>query len=313
MDHTDYFIELHTGQKMPMIGLGTWKSEPEKVKEAVEYAVVDAGYRHIDCASIYKNEKEIGEAFHHIFESKKVTREELFVTSKLWNTDHAKDDVVRACKQTLHDLQLEYLDLYLVHWCIASSSTPVPDPVDDHGFLITEKISMRETWEAMENLVHQGFVKAIGVANFTAPMLFEILSFATIPPAVNQIELHPYNQQQGLVDFCQYNNIPVTAYSSLGSPGNAKGQGDMLILLEDPTVQHIAQTYKKSAAQVLLRWGIQRNTIVIPKSVTKENIQRNVEIFDFELSLDDMTALSQLERHHRYVDPFGWWKIPYFG
>lgn len=305
------YITLNTGAKMPMVGLGTWKSASDKVGQAISCAILECGYRHIDCASVYHNEMEIGESFKNIFSSGKVKREDVFVTSKLWNVSHAKNDVLLACKKTLKDLQLDYLDLYLMHWGIAEA-VGSELPVDQNGRLNNPKISVRETWEAMEDLIRAGLVKAVGVANFTAPMLVDLLSYAKIFPAVNQIELHPYLQQTRLVEFYQRQGIVVTAYSPLGTPENARAQGNEPILLEDETVVVIAQNHKKTPAQVLIRWAIQRKTVVIPKSVTLENIKSNGEVFDFELSGEEMEKLARLERHHRFVDPYEWWKIPYF-
>ncbi|MFA6251107.1 MAG: aldo/keto reductase [Candidatus Paceibacterota bacterium] len=231
MKQLDTDLILNTGVPMPTIGLGTWKSAPDKASLAVEYALTECGYRHIDCASIYRNEKEIGEAFKKVFEGNIRKREDVFITSKLWNTEHHKDDVRKACEQTLADLNLEYLDLYLMHWGIAIPVNAVPpsntlgrwtEQLDENGVLITEKVSVRETWEAMEELVQDGLVKAIGVANFTAPMLIDLLSYSKIKPAVNQIEIHAYLQQTKLLEFCKYNDIVVTAYSPLGSPGILK-------------------------------------------------------------------------------------------
>ena len=304
----DTKIVLNTGAPMPMIGLGTWKSAKDKVGQAVGYALVEAGYRHIDCASVYGNEKEIGESLAAVFENGVVPRGDVFITSKLWNSAHKKDAVLVACKKTLSDLKLDYLDLYLMHWATA---TPGGDSevVDENGILITEKVPIRETWEAMEDLVQSGLVKAIGVANFTAPLVCDLLSYARIPPSVNQIELHPYFQQSRLLEFLTSRNIAVTAYSPLGRPGN----DDMgARLIEDETIVRIARAHKKTPAQALLRWGIQRNTVVIPKSTYPERIKENIDVFDFELSNNNMDAIGELERGLRLVDPYFWGKIPYF-
>jgi len=295
---------------MPVIGLGTWKSSPAEVGSAVEYALLECGYKHIDCAAIYGNEKEIGLAFKNVFSDKKNSRQEVFITSKLWNNAHAKDDVAIACKNTLRDLQLEYLDLYLMHWGVATSLDLGREPVDKTGKLITAKLPIRETWEAMEELVKLGLVRSIGVANFTAPMLVDLFTYAKIMPSVNQVELHPYNQQSRLVEFCQDHKMVVTAYSPLGSPGN--NPGDQPVLLDDRVIKEIAQSHQKSPAQILIRWARQRETIAIPKTVTAERIKENIAVFDFELSSAEMDSVSALERGYRYVDPWDWWRIPYF-
>ncbi len=307
---TNKFIELNTGATMPLLGLGTWNAQKDRVGEAIECALLTSGYTHVDCAHVYGNEEEVGRSFHAIFGGNKIGRGDVFVTSKLWNYDHAKEDVMPACERSLRDLQLDYLDLYLMHFGVASPHGMETEPLDSSGVLVPAKISIRETWEAMEDLVKTGLVKAIGVSNFTAPMLVDLLTYARITPAVNQIELHPYNQQTKLVDFCLYHQIAVTAYSPLGS--QAEMNKDKPILLEDETVKEIASIHNRTPAQILLRWAIERKTVAIPKSTTVEHIKINSEIFDFKLSADDLSCLSSLERRLRYVDPYEWWKMPYF-
>lgn len=306
-------LVLSTGALMPRIGLGSWKSEPEKAGAAVEYALMEAGYSHIDCAAVYRNEKEIGTAFKKVFGSGTVKREDIFITSKLWNSEHARDNVRRACETTLADLGLDYLDLYLMHWGMATPPDDAPGKraVDKNGVQIFAPISIRETWEAMEELVKAGLARSIGVANFTVPMLIDLLSYATTPPAVNQVELHPYLQQKRLVEFCQYRGITMTAYSPLGRPGSAS-ESDLPVIINDPAVTRIAAAHGKTPSQILLRWGMERDTIVIPKSTHPERIRENIGVFDFVLSEGEMSAIAVLDRDLRFVDPYAWEKIPFF-
>lgn len=291
---------------MPTLGLGTYKSEPNKVGEAVKYALLDCGYKHIDGASIYGNESEIGATYQEVF--KKINREEIFITSKLWNTDHATLDVETACRKTLSDLHLDYLNLYLMHWGVAFKHGGDLQPVVD-GHVLTEKISVRETWQAMESLVAKGLVKSIGVANFDATMLIDLMTYAKITPATNQIEVHPYNTQVDLIDYCKHLGIVVTAYSPLGRHGAQGVTGPSI--LDDATVLELSKNYAHTPAQIILNWAVARGTIAIPKSVTKERIMENINIYDFELSESDLKSIDVLNRNYRYIIPSSW-GIPYF-
>lgn len=300
-------IELNSTHSMPVLGLGTWQSAKGKVGEAVEYALEHAHYRHIDCASVYGNEKEIGDSFHNVFSRGDIAREDIFITSKLWNTEHNPKNVEKACKKTLKDLQLEYLDLYLIHWGIAFKHGMLPEPLNVLGLARTENIPTQATWGAMENLVKKGLVKSIGVANFTAPMLIDLLSYAHIKPAMNQIEIHPYNSQEALVSYCKKMNISVTAYSPLGSTGNAKNKP-----ISDKTICSIADKKGKTPAQVCIRWALERDIVVIPKSTKKVRITENAQVFDFSLSRTEMNEINKLNKNIRFVDPSIWWGVPYF-
>lgn len=303
------YLKLNDGNKIPIFGLGTWKSEKNLVGPAVKFALIKAGYRQIDCASIYGNEKEIGASLKSVF-GKSVKRREVFITSKLWNTDHRANLVEKACKKTLLDLKLDYLDLYLIHWGVAFKPGGDLEPLDKNGKAVTEPVSIQETWQAMENLVKKGLVRSIGVANFTTMMLVDLLTYAKIKPVINQIELHPYNMQTELVSFCKYKNIAVTAYSPLGRQGVTSIKKPKLF--DETIIRDRAKKHNKTPAQILLCWGIARGTVVIPKSVNPKRIKENSEIFDFELSAEEQNKITSLNINHRFVNPIEWWGIPYF-
>ncbi|GJD12688.1 Aldose reductase A [Galdieria sulphuraria] len=273
--------------------------------EAVDLAV-QTGYRHIDCAAAYCNEKEIGRVFQTIFSSGKCKREDLFVTSKLWNTCHKKEHVVAACKQTLSDLGLEYLDLYLVHWPVAFEYTGLPItgdiamPLDSNRKPRLVSVSLKETWQAMESLVHSGLVKNIGVSNFHIVELLDLMTYCEIQPAVNQIEMHIYNQQEDLRAFCAKHNIHVTAYSPLGSGRMGP--------LQDPLVQKIAQQLGKTPAQVCLAWARNKGVSVIPKSVTPKRIEENFDC-GFALTTEMMQQLATLDKQQIVCDTKEYWNL----
>lgn len=301
-------FKLNNGNTIPVLGLGTWKSEKDLVWQAVKFAITKAGYNHIDCASIYRNEKEVGEAFKSVI-GKSIKRDKLFITSKLWNTEHRAEYVGKACKRTLLDLHLDYLDLYLMHWGIAFPHGGDLEPVDKKGYAVTDSVSVQETWQAMESLVKKGLVKSIGVANFTTMMLVDLLTYAKIVPVMNQVEIHPYNTQEELIAFCKYKKIAVTAYSPLGRQG-ADRPGPRLF--DEKIIKDLAKKYKKAPSQIILNWALHRGTIVIPKSITPERIMQNSEIFDFEINNEEAMRISALNRSFRFVNPNAWWRIPYF-
>lgn len=290
---------------MPAFGLGTWKSAPNEAYEAVLEAI-KAGYRHIDCAHIYKNEKEIGEALSKAIKEGWVKREDLWITSKLWNDCHEEEHILPALKQTLEDLQLDYLDLYLVHWPVAmKKGVDFASGADD--FLSYAEAPLSETWAVMEKAVDQGLTRHIGVSNFNQDKLKEVLQSARIQPEMNQVELHPFLQQNDLVKFCKENNIHLTAYAPLGSAYRvADKEVDLPILLDNETIQRIAAKHDVTPAQVLIGWGISRRIAVIPKSVNKSRILENFEATKLQLDQEDIQEINALDGPYRYATGAGW-------
>lgn len=261
------YITLNNGVKMPQLGFGVYKVTNEEIKDAVTHAL-NAGYRSIDTAQFYDNEAGVGEAINE----SGIPRDEIFVTTKVWNTHHGYDKALEAFEQSLTLLNLDYIDLYLVHW-----------PMPKYDLYV-------ETYKALEKLYRDGRVRAIGVSNFHIEHLERLLAECEIKPVVNQVECHPYLQQKELKAFCKENDIVVEAWSPIAKGGE---------VLQDEIIKETADKYGKSAAQVVLRWHMQEGTIAIPKSVTPSRIKENIDIFDFSLTDEEMEKIASLDRNHR--------------
>ncbi|KAK2978296.1 hypothetical protein RJ640_017147 [Escallonia rubra] len=295
------------GVKMPVIGLGVWRMDGKDIRSLLINAI-KIGYRHFDCAAEYKNEAEVGEALAEAFQTGLVKREDLFITTKAHH-----GHVLEACKDSLKKLQLDYLDLYLVHFPVATRHTGVGksgSALGDDGVLdIDTTVSLETTWHAMEELVYLGLVRSIGISNFDIFTTRDCLAYAKVKPAVNQIETHPYFQRDSLVKFCQKHGICITAHTPLGgAAANTEWFGSVSCLV-DPVLKGLMEKYKKTAAQVVLRWGIQRNTVVIPKTSKLERLEENFQVFDFELTKEDMDLIRSLDRNYRTNQPAKFWGI----
>lgn len=266
------FLNLHStktlanGVEMPRFGLGVYKmTERDETLNAIDKAL-QFGYRAIDTASLYGNETEVGEAIRH----SGVKREDIFVTTKVWNNDQGYDETLRAFEVSLKKLNMDYLDLYLTHWAVPET--------------------FEETYRAIERLYDEKLIRATGVSNHHEHHLQKLLAKANIAPMVNQVEVHPYLQQDALRAFCSEHGIAVTAWSPLGRGG----------VLDHPTIMEIGHEIGKTAAQVVLRWHLQNDTLVIPKSVTPSRIEENAQIFDFELTVAQMDKMATLNRNERF-------------
>ena len=284
------------------IGLGTWKATGEIVKTAVIEAI-NAGYRHIDTAAIYGNEVEIGEALAEVFKSGTLKREDLFITTKLWNDAHDKNSVIPALKESLKKLQLDYLDLYLIHWPVAFKNG-VAFPSNPSEYIPLEKLPIIETWEQLEKAKNEGLAKHIGVSNFSKLKLEDLVSKANIKPEINQVEMHPLLQQNELFDYCKNQQIIVTGYSPLGSgdrTSDMKADNEPN-LMDIGIIKDIAIKHRVSPAQILLTWHCNRGTSVIPKSTSKNHIASNFEAATIILDGDDMNRIASLDKNYRFIN-----------
>ncbi|KAI9484110.1 MAG: xylose reductase [Benjaminiella poitrasii] len=319
---TENYVTLsRTGDKMPLVGFGCWKVSPQDAEDTI-YNAIKSGYRLIDGAADYGNEVEVGRGINKAIREGIVTRQDIFVVTKLWNTYHNKSQVRPAFEKQLKDLELDYVDLYLIHF-------PVPlkhvnhDEVYPPGWYQPNKTEiefepspMYECWHEMEKLVEAKLTRNIGVSNFNVQMILDLLTYAQIKPAVLQIELHPYLQQSRLVTWVQSQGIQITAYSSFGPASFIELTDDGKTtppLLEHEVIKEIASKHDKTTGQVLLRWSIERNIAVIPKSTNQDRIKSNLDIFSWSLDDEDLKKIASLEKRLRFNDPYSYkFNLPLF-
>ncbi|MFA6404070.1 MAG: aldo/keto reductase [Salinivirgaceae bacterium] len=300
-------VKLNNGAAIPVIGLGTFGSDnysAVEIANAVEFAITH-GYRHIDCASVYMNEKEIGDAFTKILSKGLVKRDELWITSKVWNNMHGEGEVIESCKKTLHDLNLEYLDLYLVHWpfpnyhapgCDGDARNPDSKPYRHEDYMVV--------WRQMEQLVEMGLVKNIGTSNMTIPKMELLLKQAVIKPVVNEMEIHPHFQQAELFNYMIARNIVPIGYSPIGSPKRPERDRTSTdtVDIEDPVVVKIAARLGVHPAVVCVKWAAQRGEVVIPFSVTPSKIVSNLDsVTSIPLLPEEMLGISKIEKGSRLI------------
>ncbi|XP_011700810.1 PREDICTED: aldose reductase-like isoform X2 [Wasmannia auropunctata] len=298
-------IKFYNGNEVPVLGIGTYKPEegqmmkPGEITQAIKDAI-DIGYRHFDCAYVYGNEKQIGHAIRAKITEGVVKREDLFITSKLWNTFHKPDLVEPSIKQTLTDFGLDYIDLYLMHWPIGYKEGEELLPLHSDGTCVLSDVDYVDTWKAMENVLSKSLTKNIGVSNFNSEQITRLLENATVKPVTNQIECHPYLTQKKLSDFCKQKGILITAFAPLGSPARPWGRPDEPKLFEDKKLVELGQKYNKTPAQIFIRYQMDRGHIVIPKSANKSRMAQNMDVFDFKLSSEDIAYIDSFDRNKRF-------------
>lgn len=295
------YIALQNQVKMPALGLGTWKAQGQELVIALLEAI-KMGYRHIDTATIYDNEIEVGQAIAMAVEMGLCTREDLFITSKLWNDRHESHEVLPALEASLERLKIDYLDLYLIHWPIAfKSGVVLPESASD--YLPLSEAPLLDTWLAMHEAKKTGLTRAVGVSNFT-PNHLSLIEASNIKPAVNQVEMHPLLSQEKLRAYCQDKGIALTAYAPLGSTDRAEGMksSDEPNLFGVPGIDKMAAQYGCSPAQILISYHISRGDSVIPKAVQTQHLADNLKAAEITLSASDIKALSELNKDYRFIN-----------
>lgn len=320
--------KLNSGYEIPLFGVGTFLAPGNTINIMLKNAIA-CGYTHIDCAERYGNQKEIGATLKEIFAEGKVKRQDLFITSKVFVNNLLPECILQSAKTTLADLQLDYLDLLLIHWPLTFAPVPFPaDSFNADGSPKVAKVGFHVVWKAMEDLVRvHKLVRSIGVSNFGVQLLNDVLSYAEIPPATNQVEVHPFFQQSNLIEFCFNNHILVTAYSPLAHPDPTQERLKKIVVFENPVLLAVAKKHGRTVAQVVLRWGLQRrgrshwddkvvhrydNVALIPKGTSLAHLQENIGIFDFALDDADIDQIATLDGAGRFGNPVPLFHIPVF-
>ncbi|XP_043740192.1 dihydrodiol dehydrogenase 3-like [Cervus elaphus] len=300
-------VKLNDGHFIPVLGFGTFAPPEVPKSEALEVTkfAIEVGFRHIDCAHLYQNEEQVGQAIRSKIADGTVKREDIFYTSKVWSTFLRPELVRPALEKSLKDLQLEYVDLYIIHHPVALVPGEAILPTDENGKPIFDSVNLCHTWEALEKCKDAGLTKSIGVSNFNHKQLEKILNKPGLKykPVCNQVECHPYLNQSKLLEFCKSHDIVLVAYGALGAQRTLQWVNpNFPFLLEDPVLSAIAKKHKQIPALVALRYQIQRGVVVLAKSYNKKRIKENIQVFDFELTLEDMKAIDGLNSNIRYYD-----------